>query len=390
MKRYIYSLLCLVLTASCGKSDEPAPTPDKPVDTPARTILVYMVADNTLGTLYGCDVADLAEMRTAAEAGDFGKGGRLLVYYNRPKTNAGQYPQLLEITKRGTEILKEYPDDTSIHSVDPERVTEVMNDVRAKAPADDYGLVMWSHSNGWLGSPSTGSDKYYKAYGDDRGYHITLPSLVKALEGFRFSFIYFDCCLMGNVETAYEMRGLTDRMVASPTELGIDGMPYDQNLKYLFAAEPQLEKAAENTYQSYLTTGAECQIAVYDLTALPELASATRNVLNTVTECPDVTGIQRYNNPSESVAWDADMDNYMEVLCGDSRSDLLSAWRRALANVVTYKATTDLAIPSFRINRYCGLGAYAIASPSATDYRGYHTTSWWQDVCASSPAYREE
>ena len=46
--------------SSCGEKDEPQPKPDPEPQGPVeRTVLVYMVADNNLGTQNGLNRADL-------------------------------------------------------------------------------------------------------------------------------------------------------------------------------------------------------------------------------------------------------------------------------------------------------------------------------------------
>ena len=75
----IASSLPLLAVSACN-NDDPVVVPDTPATQEnQRTVLVYMVADNNLGTgLF--DSADLKEMQDAAAAGDI-KDGRLLVYH---------------------------------------------------------------------------------------------------------------------------------------------------------------------------------------------------------------------------------------------------------------------------------------------------------------------
>ena len=405
----------VTLSASCvdEKDDVIDPAPG-PVATVGRTVLVYMVADNSLGTQLGCDDADIREMLDGVKGGAL-NGGRLLVYHNRPKTASGNPPQMLEITEQGLKVVKTYPDDPSIYSVDPERISLVMDDMKSIAPANEYGLVLWSHANGWLGGINENDDRY-RAFGDDRGYHITVQSLARTLADERFAFIYFDCCLMGNVETLYELRDITPWIVASPTELSIDGMPYDRNVPVMFDPELSDEDAvvrmAENTYKFYEAdeNGYDdgCQIAVYNITELEGLADVTRDIYETVTVIdPWVSEIQRYNKPYDA-GYVYDMDNLMEYFTTTThRQDpddpdnpdnpankehaaslaLLEAWRAQWRKVVVYGAATRNGIGNLYIDRYCGLGSFAIDNPSDISWRGYNTLQWWKDVVSVAPAY---
>ena len=385
--------IMLLLLTSCGDDNEPQPeTPPAKVE---RTVLVYMVADNSLGTDFGSDDEDLREMLKGVKEGNH-NGGRLLVYHNRPNT-ASNPPQLIEVTPSGLKTVKNYKDDPKIYSVDPDRIREVMADMKSIAPAETYGLVLWSHADGWLG-PSDSNNDRYRSFGEDRHHYITVQTLARTLSDERFEFVYFDCCLMGNIETLYELRHLAPVMVASPTELSVDGMPYDRNMEMLFS--PDVEKAmiqaAKNTYTYYLNNenGYEdgCQIAVYRTDRLDALASASRDIFSTVTAYPsyyDISKLQSFNN------WRApksvyDMDNYMELLVADSRPDLLAAWRDRLSDVVAYSAYTTTGIGKLEIYRYCGLGSFAINDPDQISWRGYNTLQWWSDAVSVAPAYSQK
>ena len=90
----------------------------------------------------------------------------------------------------------------------PSRMKEVFSDVESLAKADSYALVLWSHGTRMgrdLRLPfrlascrGTGSSLPCPSrFGDDGGTEMKITSLAQALEGRRFDFIYFDCCLHG-------------------------------------------------------------------------------------------------------------------------------------------------------------------------------------------------
>ncbi len=381
----LISLLCAILLTSCGGNDEPK----KEKSIPHRTVLVYMIADNTLGT-WDCDDADIKEMLKAAEA-DGLNGGRLLIYHNRPGTERGNVPQLLEVTKTGLQTLKEYPDDPTIYSVSPSRIKEVLSDTKKLAKADDYGLVLWSHANGWLES---NNDIKSRSFGEDRKKNISITDLGKALDGFYFSFIYFDCCLMGNVEVAYELRHATPIIVASPTELPIDGMPYDVNVPVFFAdGVPDMSLAARNTYTSYANSVEPyCQMVVINTDWLDNLAASSRAIFNTVTEYPnDITSIQKYS--IDSKCWSFDMKQYINLIAGNTI--LYAQWERDFDATIAYACSTPLGIGRYInsplvIDTYNGLGSFIIQSPDDITYKGYNNCSWYKNVVSHSPIYRQQ
>lgn len=379
--KYLLALTLTLLMATACESDEPKPVPEPPVPV-SRTVLVYMVADNSLGQT-GYDVADLKEMIAAADAGGL-NGGRLLVYYNCIQTDANTPgtnednnipPRLLEIKPEKAEVLKTYPDDVSIYSVDPERISEVMADLKTYAPAGDYGLVMWSHANGWLGTDPNGNTDRYRAFGEDRGYHISLPSLRKALEGNKFSFIYFDCCEMGNVESIYEFKDIAPVIAAAPTELPSPGMPYDITIPYFFLSTPDVVGAARSTYEWYADSRdwPWCQLAVYDTTALDRLAAESRAVAQASgLTAADLSQLQKYAKGSRCYSYD--MKDYY-TLMGAPQS-----WHDAFNDVVMWSGTTRYSVNDIYMGSYCGLGSAAPVTAADFTYRGYNDLQWYKAI----------
>ena len=65
--------------------------------------------------------------------------------------------------------------------------------------------------------------------------------------GFHTDYILFDACYMGNVETAYELKDVTDFLVASSMEISSMGVPYRQAAPYLLGS-PDYEKICQTYY----------------------------------------------------------------------------------------------------------------------------------------------
>ena len=78
---FVAALISSLLLTGC--SDKKKDDPEPPVPSGSRTVLVYMVANNSLGgndEYSGFDYKDRQEMIAAAENGDLGSS-RWLVYY---------------------------------------------------------------------------------------------------------------------------------------------------------------------------------------------------------------------------------------------------------------------------------------------------------------------
>lgn len=400
MHRFLLNILLtfcsFCLLNSCGEANEPAPpAPPSPSEEVHRTVLVYMLADNNLGWANSFDAYDLDEMVRGAKNGGL-NGGRLLVYYNRPYTNDGNPPQLIEITAQGQKILKTYTDDPDLYSVEIGRMRQVLADMKELAPAEDYGMIFWGHATAWMTHPEDmDQSKASRSYGTDRDKWMSLSSLGKALEGEKFSFLYFDCCLMGTVEIAYELRALTPVIVGSPTEVEGEGMPYHLNIPAFFAdGTPDLVGAATNTFTYLKEKGMRSQMVVVDTSALEGLAEASRGIFATLTSYPaELTQVQALSqsfNPFDPVFHSTrpvyDMEDYMKKISQNTPA-LLAAWQDAFDRCILYKAHTDRDFTGIAVRTYGGLGSFIIKRPEETAYRGYDKTLWWKDVVSTAPVF---
>ena len=387
---YIWLLVisASLLTACSGSDDEPTPPSGEPA---RRTVLVYMEADNSLR---GNAASDLDEIKQGAKKGL--NGCRIVIYYS----DGQEQPKLMEILADGSErVLKTYPEDASAVTVNQMR--QVVNDAKLLAPASDYGLILWSHATGWFEDeyclPVSASSRsaepqiqplWYGAEGQTSGYdgdHMTLPALAKALSGNRFSFIYFDCCHMATVEVAYELRDLAPVMVASATELGVNGMPYDQNLACFTAATPDLERALNNTfryYQEHFNVQNDrnrfgCSITLMKTAALDRLASSVKNIM-AQTEHPAGYSAVRYFRTAVIPAGIYDLKHYIEARCA-SNPTLLSGFQTAYSQVVALHRTTA-SVYTLPADDFNGLGSHILDLGYTPQQYGYSNTAWYNAV----------
>lgn len=111
----------------------------------SRVVLVYMAGDNSLGG-YAWDNLDAMRRGMTSVT----SGSRTIAYVDTP----GENPRLVEVTSSGTQTLYTWP--SPHNSVSAATVREVVSLVRTLAPADRYGLVLWSHGLAWMPSWATG------------------------------------------------------------------------------------------------------------------------------------------------------------------------------------------------------------------------------------------
>lgn len=368
---------------SCSGSDEPSPRPDN-----QRTVLVYMIADNSLGgSSLMVDTQNLLQMQRAARNGAI-RNGRLLVFHD--PYGADKAPSLLEITAEGSKELKAY--DTGVSSTDPDFMRSVLDDVASIAPAEQNWLVLWSHGTGWIETSDSRSaaQAVPQSFGQDLHpvrREMKVSTLARALGEGRYDVIYFDCCFMGCVEALYELRYAAREIVASATELPVEGMPYDVNVFAMFDEKAGAATLAANTLDYYLTgenvSTRSCTIAVVDTEALDALAAATKKVMQTGAVAPySYTGVpffRRYGVNSRT--WD--MGHYINSL--DVEASILREWNAAYSAAVTYYGSTPVSY-GLDMTNFTGIGCNIVRTAADADVDGYRNQSWWKDVVMHNPS----
>lgn len=361
----IFSVL-FSFTSCKSEGDEPQPV-IQPVE---RSILVYIVADNTLS---GFDTDDINEMRRAAAENDF-NGNRLIIYH-APRS---QSPALKEITKDGVITLKVY--DTDESSVSENRMNVVINDFKKYAPASNYGLVLWSHASAWTSNQKPTGDISPQSYGDDKGEHMDIDILANVLNGKGFEFVYFDCCHMASIEVAYELRNSTPYIIGSATEIPAQGMPYDKTIPYLLKGD--FINAAKTTFEDYderININRTCTMSVIKTEHLDELAAITREIFQKKPTLPEDYSPFNYRTAKPYYCYD--FSHYIKALSSPQDFD---RWETALNKCIVYKANTPMLWNIISLEGHCGLSCmildYISGLGNNLSWTYYYTIQWWDDV----------
>jgi hypothetical protein len=362
---------------------------DSETSVATRTVLVYMAADNNLNS-YSYD--NIRSMIAGAE-GDVLNRGNLLVYHD----SSGELPRLIRI-RRGSggvveqEVVRTYEDR---NSASPEVMRSVLDEVFLDAAygADSYGLLLWSHGTAWL--PGENLKSYLRSYGQDKQNFMEIYELQEALRGYRFDFIIFDDCYMANIEVAYTLRENAEYILASPTEVLADGLPYRYIVPYLFSGEPvqnALTRTGERFYTYYNEQDSypkSASIALIKTAGLGELAAASREILRgreaeifnlTLT---DIQLMERLGQPHHALY---DFGDFVRQL---ATPEQYARFERALEEVVVYKKTTDIAyynaeggLGGYPIDRerFCGITSYVPQSALEKLNEWYRRLDWYKAV----------
>lgn len=391
-------IFLLFLTAlfvmSCKHKDDPAPPPLADKD---MTVIVYIAAENSL---YKYCNSDINEMVRAAEK--IPLNCNFVVYLDNLST-----PVIYTIdAQQGKSVFNNLPEQDSCN---PEVFRNTIKSIISDFPAERYGLVMWSHGSGWIPTPkrSIGVDNNMN---DDtnKGSELEIPEMRRVLEqlGVHWNYIMFDACLMQSVETAYELRHLTDFVIASPAEIPGRGAPYELIMPYLIGYDlntaynytPDLQaKGIVDTYFDYYKSNIGLLISAVKTSEMENLLHVTREL------CPNyydlapsfsTDDIQVYCTFHQSTVWKPEFYDM-----GSTMHKMLSA-----ADYEKWKAQYELTVP-FRQNTlfwysdYTKLGLdptvtdpdhvalMSIFIPNAkydyfTDYNEkIKKTQWYKDFC---------
>lgn len=404
-------LLCLTGVSCHDTIDEPEPEkPGKPGKKMARTLIVYMAGENSLADMVSYDSLEIAQGLSTV-----GVDHRVVVYIDDTKSSrlcVGTRDEKLQ-------VVKTY--DRNVCSTDSAEMENVLREITSTYPAEHYGLMLWSHASGWLPSTNKKSARR-RVYGVDNGQRrgdqnsnfgpqMELTTLANVLSHLpHFDYIFFDACFMQCVETAYQLRHVTDYVIGSPAEIPGYGAPYDNILSPLcqIAEGDNLANLmnAMDIYVDYYENGdgnqyKGAELSLVRTSALEALMTATAPHLQRIfanRTTPDCSAVQQfYYNPSQNTQY-YDLQNLMYHHLS---AEEYAAWLTVF----------DAAVPLSRLSptwysthahptngNYCRIaepaytGGISVFVPSVTyAQRGYvtayHAYDWYKDTGLSATGW---
>ena len=376
----VVSAAMVCLTVSCKPTEEVKKT----------SVLIYIAGNNSL-SYYASDCMD--QLIQGYIPSDGVNSDVLLVYYHDYSTT----PKLIKVSKTDKGVIRQttlctYPSDQK--SARKETLSQVLRDAEALCPATYHHLVLWSHSTGFLpegyyekltsGTDLSSADgrlnpSLKRTFGkdDDSSEEITIGDLADVLP-FKYESIFFDSCLMGTIEVAYELRDKCNYLVVSPTEIMSQGMPYYMMMYELFNNQDR-EQAVINVATEY-----------YDYyNHVSDYPYATVTVVRTAELEPlaafCATAFKKYShslgtlNPGALQVFDRCRKHWLFDM-GDIMSHILPAssymeYSLLLQQATAYKANTPKFI-NIDIKKYSGFGMY-LPNPEYGILNDYYRTIAW-------------
>lgn len=251
MKVYKWITYCCLIGMlnSCHKNDDKKVVPVS--SHIKRTVLVYQVGQNTLGISDDEEKSylekDVAEIEEGAKY--VPEDCRLLVY-----SDDKHLPRIREYSAEEPKGKVVWQETKDLNSSDGRVLERVLKWTQAHYRSDEYGYVLCSHADGWL--PTAAHAREVRSFGidvgpDGRGDHdargeigaqMEVGELAMAIKngGKKPKYVFFDACLMQNIETVYALRDVTDYVVGSPISIPAAGSYYPHQIRSgLFAEHPQ-------------------------------------------------------------------------------------------------------------------------------------------------------
>lgn len=333
---FIASALVLVFVACSNNDDVETIQPAK------RTVMVYVAAENTLS---GNAQNDINEMIQGVKS--VSKYDNLIVFVDRARSQEPPFIiRLQDNDSQPADTIRKYSGD--FYSSDPDKMKEVLGWIMSHYPADDYGLVIWGHGNGWVIMNDSVSTSRAIAVdsGDnkvsDNGRWLNIPSLRMALSALPhpFKFIFADCCNMQNIEVAYELKDVTEYYIASPAGIPGEGAPYETIIPDLFLYDDvQMYTKTCDDYNGLTDSeGGHLPITAIRTSDLPSLVAATKTALETIDPLSvNTDGLIYYytyqvSNPNEHVMYDMN-----DFLLRHAETSSYQQWLKVLKQVIVYK-----------------------------------------------------
>jgi hypothetical protein len=259
--------------------------------------------------------------------------------------------------------------------------------------ADHYALVVWDHGGGLSGVAWDDSNN---------GDNMNANELSAAIDGSsvdRFDLIGFDACLMGMVEQAWDLRDLSDVVVASEELIPGDGWAYDRWLGQLAAntsmTSMDLGRSIVTTYGQEYAGQSDITLSALQTSALAALDNAldqfAGDALAAGTSAADWTAMRTAASrsvffPSDNAGQNyRDLGQFMDEVANRVSSATLRNDAISVANAVDHAvfARSGTVAGATGLSIYMPYGSSAVSSSYTPTNHSFLTSSNWEGFLAS-------
>ena len=338
---------------------------------------------------------------------------RVLVFLSDKYNHSTLYDLQYNATTKSVDRvpLKEY-EGASYASA--EGIADILNEVKTKASALNYALIVGAHGCGWTyasdwskypdyarPSVTRPRDNNFSGiqFGPDPNAPLTrffgsvslaenameISTLAEGIResGLKMQYILFDACYMSNIETAYELKDVTNYMIASGSEIMAAGLPYRSMWSYLNSPTPNYSGIVSTSVNFYKNNSSApfCNLAAIDCRQVEKLAGVMKdiNAENQLLASVSLDSIQHLDGFRPNLFYD--LETYVDSL--HPSGYLLDQFKNQLKLTIkasdhTDEAYTYIFSPDYiKIKNYCGI---TISDPSqhSVAIKGREKTGWWK------------
>lgn len=415
MKQFVYGFIfAIVSIIGLGSCTEEAVDVDK---VNKQTILVFLPwtgGNSSIGLTKA-----LSNNIDSICAGITDKKGlnntRVLVFFSNNANNSTLFDLTYnDVTKEVSKTPIKTYEGSAYNSANG--FADLLNEVKQNAEALNYALIIGGHGCGWScaddwinypnqaksfniqqtfdtsfsgiqfgADPNNPTTRFFGSV-DRKENSIDLSTLAEGIKqsGIKMQYILFDVCYMGNVETAYELKDVTNYFIATSSEIMAKGIPYRSMWSYLNGTTPNYSSLVNGIVNFYKNSNTPyCNMAAIDCRQLDALANVMKEINQkyTLDTTIPLDSIQPLDGFSPHLSYD--MAVYVDSL--KPSGYLKEQFSNQLKKTVKAAAHTDYAYTALylypevtiKVKNYCGL---SISDPSQhpVAIRGKEKTGWWK------------
>lgn len=377
-----------------------------------QTVFVYMPWTGSGSNLYPYFTTNLDSIYSAIKK----KGGlgssRLVVFLSESANRSS----LFEVTYDGSKIQKQTLKDYSGNDyLTSEGLARLLNDVKGYAYGLNYAMIIGCHGVGWTfkedwtdypyrakpfdgtiiedripyqdyryGEMTDAHTRFFGSLSDINDYSMNVQTLADAIKAadMKMQYIYFDDCYMANVEVAYDLREVTNFLVASTCEMLVAGTPFASSWTYLANSTPNYASMVSTFVDFYNKTDYPyATLSAIDCRNMDQLALMMKDINSQYKfDASLLDELQKLDGFVQPIFYD--MRSYVEHLCPNT--NVFNQFMSVLEKTVPYKNHTEKYYSyiyneslTFTIETFSGI---TISDPSQNGValKGKEKTSWWK------------
>jgi len=351
-----------------------------------ESVFFYIPYNIDIDTCINSDIEEVKDI-VATYGRTLLSNRRILIYKFKHVKRAYLFELKYEDGKCICDTLGNYEfNDNATNYATTSGLTSVLNELKSKAPAQTYSMIVECHGMGWVPADTIFKLKARKkAFGsfinNNSDYLTDITTLADALEAadMDLNLLAFDDCYMAQAEIAYELRNRVRYLVGSVCEVAADGIPYSSSFISLINRDFQTYLDAYKAYYSGKGNKVNAMNSVIDCSKIEVMANVMKEI-NSQYSYDSSDGnseLMAYDGYSEHIFFD--MADYVNAFVPDGA--LKANFNAALSDLVPYNTYGETCYSKgngaiWAVDSCCGI---TLSDPTlnASLLTVKEQTAWW-------------